>query len=325
MDSFKSGPFFPALCLTAILGVAAPAAAAAQSRSDVDLFIDLAGDDLGDAMQTGTAPIVDGIPLNVGVAEDPGAEGWHMVAGARGSYTLGLGNGLDLVARGNATRTTFFDDPIQDHAGATGATEFRLQRGPWQFGLTPGLAVTRWTAGAMQRDGTLDGRVSRPITDDLSITASGRYRWRVADGTESFQSEATGGRIGFTYRLAPARFELAYAARREAWSAGSGYGGPDATFAHGPSLSAAMPLDRDLKLSASYKFTETTNEGGFDTADSIDRLHQLNLGLVWDIGGVVGAFSEVALSFKYLYEHTSTTASASQALHAGTVNLAVGF
>ena len=327
MDSRCHGPLFPALLLAAVFGIAAPVAATAQSRSNVDLFIDLAGEDAGEAMRTGVAPsgiAIEGIPLKLGVAEDSAAEGWHMVAGARGRHVFALDRGFDMVARGNATRTTFIDDPAQDRAGAFGATEFRLQRGDWQFGLTPGIAATRWAGGAVQRDGTLDGRLARPITENLGITASGRYRWRVADGTEAFHSEALGGRIGFNYRLPAVRLELAYGARQELWSDGSGYGGPDATLARGPALSAALPLDRALKLNAGYSFTETTSHGigGVDAAESTDELHQLSFGLVWDIGG---AASDVALSFRYRYEHANIENGTDHARHAGTVNLALGF
>jgi hypothetical protein len=174
----------------------------------------------------------------------------------------------------------------------------------------------------MHRDGTLDGRLARPITENLGIAATARYRWRVADGSEMFHSEATGGRIGFTYRLPAARFELAYAARQETWSAASGYGGPEATFARGPLLSAALPLDREVKINAGYSFTETTNWGGGLTSETVDRLHQLHLGLMWDMGG---AHSDVALSLKYRFEHASVAGGAAEARHLGTVNVALGF
>ena len=326
MDFWTYGPNFPAALLAVILAIAAPAVAA-QSRSNLDFFIDLAGEDVGEAMQVGSAPsgiAIDGIPLKLGLAEDAAAEGWHMVAGARGGYTLALDHGLDLIARGSASRATFFDDPLQDRAAASGAAELRLKRGAWQFGLTPGVAVTRWTAGTVTRDGSIDARLARPITEELGVVASGRYRRRFADGIEAFHSDAAGGRIGFTYRLPPARLELAYAARREIWSAATNYWGPDATLARGPALSAALPLDRELKFNAGYSFTETTNEyfGGPDAAETIDRLHQVNLGLTWDVGG---RFSDLALSLEYRFEHASTQAGVSEGRHAGTVNLALGF
>ena len=326
MEYFVQRPLIPAILLAAAFVLAAPAVAA-QTRPKVDLFIDLAGEDAREALRTGTVTsgiAVDGIPLKLGVAEDSTAEGWHMVAGARGRYGLQFGRGLELIARGSATRTTFIDDPIQDRAGASGATEFRLTQGDWQFGLTPGVAVTRWSTGNMQRDGMVDGRLARPITEHLGIAASARHRWRIAEGTEAFHSEATGGRIGFTYRLPAARFELAYAARRETWSATGGYGGPDAIFARGPLLSAALPLDREFKLNAGYSFTETSNRGigGMETAQANDRLHQLNLGIVWDVGGVR---SDVALSLKYRFEQAGTEGGAREARHLGTVNMALGF
>ena len=325
MAYFSYRPHIPAILFAAALSLVAPAVAA-QTVPNVDFFIDLAGDEAREAMRVGTATSgihVDGVPLKLGVAEDRNAEGWHMVAGARGRYGLQFGQGLELIARGSATRTTFIDDPIQDRAGATGATELRLTRGLWQFGVTPGVAVTRWSTGNMHRDGTVEGRLARPITESLGIAATARYRWRIADGTEMFHSEATGGRIGFTYRLPAAKFELAYAARQESWSATSGYGGPEATVARGPLLSAALPLDREFKLNAGYSFTETTSWGsGGLASETVDRLHQLNLGLMWDVGG---AFSDVALSLKYRFEHASAAARASEARHFGTVNVALGF
>lgn len=331
MDLFAYWPRFSAFFLGAIFGIAAPLTAAAQGRPGVDFFIDLAGDDAGDAMRVGAAPsgiAVDGIPLRIGVAEDAAAEGWHMVTGARGRYTFELDHGFEMIARGTASRTTFVDDPEQDRAGGSAATEFRLRRGAWQFGLTPGVAVTRWQDGAMQRDGTIDGRASRPLSPALGFTASGRYRWRMADGAEAFRSEAIGGRLGLTCRLPAGRLELAYAARQETWSAASGYGGPEATFAHGPNLSVALPLDRTLNLKAGYSFTETSSRGLTDAeaamqgAGSTDRLHQLNLGVTWDVGGQT---SDLALSLRYRFERADSETGADETRHAGTVNLALGF
>ncbi|WP_162914883.1 hypothetical protein [Desertibaculum subflavum] len=282
-------------------------------------------------MRLGAAPTgiaIDGMPLRLGVAEDHAGEGWHMVTGARGRYPVELDHGFDMIARGSASRTTFIDTPEQDRAAATAAAEFRARRGAWRFGLTPGLAATRWQDGAMHRDGTMDGRISRPISSTLGFTASGRYRWRVADGVEAFHSEAFGGRVGLTCRLPSGRFELAYAARHETWSAVSGYGGPDATFAHGPSFSVDLPLDRSLDLKAGYSFTETRSRGLSDAeaamqaAGGTDRLHQLNLGVTWDVGG---DSSDLALSFRYRFERMLPETGADETHHAGTVNLALGF
>jgi hypothetical protein len=335
MDFFSAkSAAAPAVILVAVMAMA-PARAGPAEQPPIDFFFDLAGENLaeagidpGDGTPLRSGIEIGGIPLQVGVDDGATDLGWHMVAGARGRYRLDLTDGLAVIAKGSATRTTFFDGAVPGRAAAAGSTDFRFAAGGWTLGLKPGFEVTRWESGLLREDGSVEARIARGIIGGLSLATSARYRWRLATGPGALGSEAAAGRFGLTWRLPEeGRMELAYSARREAWrAAGSSACRDDAVaLSTGPSVALALPLDSVLDLNASYAFTETVGTNADAAAGMVaagtQDLHQLGVALTWDVGG---ALADLQLSAAYRYERQSLDGQ-DEDRHAATLNLAVGF
>jgi hypothetical protein len=286
----------------------------------VDLYFDLAADSLGgldvaaeDVAFGGDRMEIAGIPVRIDTAE--GDVGWRTVAGARGSYKAALGHGLSFTGRADLANTDFVDAATADSAVGRAGGELRYASGGWVLGIQPGLEITRWTNGGLQRDTIAEGRVAAPLLDGMRLAATARYRWRKATGEGAADREIAWGRVGLICDLPlDARLEMALNARQET--------GIDMVGSAGPSLSLAVPVAEALRLSANYGYTETTRTA-VDTAPDGDRsgLHHLGLAMSWDVGGDE---SDMDLSAAYSFERRGA-ATADRLYHAGTVSLALSF
>jgi hypothetical protein len=303
---------FPILRLALLLAALASISGARAETPEplaVDVFFDLAADDLaeaganaGDAAPAAGELLIAGIPLRISAQDDAADAGWRTVAGANGSYTMPITGQLSMVGRAQVVNTDFVDVHSPDKAVASLATDFRYASGRWTLGLQPGVEITRWETEIVQRDSTVEGRASMALGGGLSIATTGRYRWRQTTADEALDREIASGRVGVVYRLPEAaRLELAYATRVET--------AHDAAvlFSAGPSVFLSLPVDQAIDLSASYGFTETMHYEAADTTpgEQAQDQHRLGLAMTWDIGGDA---ADIDLSAAYAFELGSTVA-----------------
>jgi hypothetical protein len=294
----------------------------------VDVFFDLAADDLaeaganaGDAAPAASELLIAGVPLRISAQDDAADAGWRTVAGANGRYIVPITSQLSMVGRAQIVNTDFVDVHAPDKAVASLATDFRYASGRWTLGLQPGVEITRWETEIVQRDSTVEARASMAMGGGLSIATTGRYRWRQTIGNEALDREIASGRVGVVYRLPDvARMELAYATRVETAHDTA------VLFSAGPSVFLSLPVDETLDLSASYGFTETTHYevAGATSGEQAQDQHRLGLAMTWDVGGDA---ADIDLSAAYAFELGSTAVGVpdDDSRHVATVSFAFSF
>lgn len=321
-------PSAPWMALLAAVASVSGARAETPEPLAVDVFFDLAADDLaeaganfGDIAPAAGELLIAGIPLRFSAQDDAADGGWRTVAGANGRYTVPITSQLSMVGRAQVVSTDFVDAHAPDKAVASVATDFRYASGRWTLGLQPGVEVTRWETDVVQQDSTVEGRASMALGGGLSIATTGRYRWRQATGDETLDREIASGRVGIAYRLPEAaRMEFAYAARVETARDSA------VLFGAGPSVSLGLPVDQTLDLSASYGFTQTMHDEGADATSGghAQDQHRLGLAMTWDIGGDA---ADIDLSAAYAFELGGTAADVSddESRHVATVSFAFKF
>lgn len=310
-----------------------PARAGAVDPLSVDFFVDVADDDLaeaaaGDGTSSTGEILIAGIPLRIDTRDEAAAGGWRMVAGGHGRYALPITDQLAMTSRVSFTRTDFVDE-VAGKAVASAATDFRYTGGGWVFGLQPSLNVTRWDTEIVERYTGIEARVSRKLTEHLTLASTGRYRWRgVAGGTAPDLGIAF-GRLGLACRLPRnIRLDMAYVVRQEIAESALRGGEPSVTRGTGPSLAlvlpgVGLPLGGRVDVSVNYDYTVTARHDGAAASGHSRDLHRLGVGAKWDIGGPA---LDMDLTASYRLEHGGTApAQRGEARHAGNVSVALSF
>lgn len=328
-QSWPSG-FGPSALWIVLLLVAAAlipgARAGAGEPLALDLFLNIAPSpmvDLGNGfaeppLVAAGQTLIGGIPLNLAIREESADVLWRMVTGANVRYTFGLTDQLSVTTSGSFAKTDFADMAAPGKVATTAVTDFTYNAGRWTFDVQPWAEMVRADNGVTQRDAIMEGRASRTLTDRLSLSGIGRYRWRDMIGPGVTDSEIAYGRLGFVCSLTElARADLGYMSRQETMATGA------VTRSTGPSVILSWPIERNFDLAAKYEYTTTQwQSGDRAAATSAEDLHQLGLAFSWELGS---DRARMELSAAYKLERFEPSGGAGGLRHLGRVNFAVNF
>lgn len=293
----------------------------------VDLFFDVAengfeaagngglGMPLDNTAGAPSEVLIAGIPVRLGEHYGPADDGWRTIAGARGQHTMLIGDRLTMSSSFRVARTDFVADSAPGKVVASAATDLRYALEGWTLSVRPGLELARWETDLLQRDSSLEARLSKALGGGVSLASTVRYLWRDSTADQS-DVEIAFGRLAVVCRLPQqVRLEMAYLVRQEIAA--------ESTLGTGPSVAVMLPLIENVDLTARYDLTRTTRYQAAAQADALSwNRHHVGLGMTWAPGGA----SDIKLSAGYRYEHGgAAVAQRARANHAATVSFALHF
>lgn len=308
-------------CLAAPLSASATPLAAEPLL--VDFFFDLAEEGAADPEMplddTAGAPsemLIAGIPVRLGEHYGPADDGWRTIAGARGQHTMLLGDELTTFSTFRVARTDFVADSAPGKVVASAATDLRYAHEGWTLAVRPGVELARWETNVLQRDSSIEARISKAVGGGVSLASTARYRWRDSTADPS-HVEIAFGRFGVVCSLPQqVRLEMAYMVRQETAA--------ESTRGMGPSIAVMLPLAENVDLTANYDLTRTTRRhAAAARSDGLSwNRHHVGLGMTWSPGEA----SDIKVSAAYRYDHGgAAVARRGRANHAGTVSFALNF